>query len=322
MTLNQEYNKQLNRINRLMNTARAAGFVFPEGIYLTKPKRVTRKSVEALKNVRTEDILKKAVNRERVIESIAVDFEDFKAKRELLTPVQRKAYLQAEYERERKRLQRFVARKKKEGYTFAENAIPKRPKTITEASVERLRKTTPERLYGKAHWADPLTGKTRTGAYARKIQRQRRIDYVKKGQSKKKKTIFGKDRKVPEEAVITLDGVLEQIAHWEPLSNWTAGLSSAKEQDKGVLTNIINGAIAADGRDAVAQRIRENSVEINTLLQEILYASGSKEGNFKDGRTQINFDIARFSEIITGKVMDVETSKQLTEQMEEMELEE
>lgn len=119
----------------------------------------------------------------------------------------------------------------------------------------------------------------------------------------------------------TLAGIEGQIDNWQPLANWTPSLETAKRHDRSVLMGELAGAIMSEGRDVVAQRLKEKAEEINRLVSEILYASGSKEGNFKDGRTQVNEDLNRFSAIIMGRALNLEESKRLTEISEKAELE-
>lgn len=126
---------------------------------------------------------------------------------------------------------------------------------------------------------------------------------------------------IPEFSDIVLANIRAEIERWTPMPNWTPSLAEAKRHDKNVLENTLNGAIAQDSERAVAQRLQENASEVNTLVQEILYASGSKEGNFSNGRTQVNFDLARFSAIIMGRPLTVDESIDLTELSETMELE-
>ena len=71
--------------------------------------------------------------------------------------------LQQEYRKQRRRVQSFVSRAKKRGYQFIENIIPKIPKKITKASVERLKKLTPKKLYEKAEYVDIETGEIKLG---------------------------------------------------------------------------------------------------------------------------------------------------------------
>lgn len=61
-----------------------------------------------------------------------------------------KSPLQKEYEKQRLRLKAAVRRAEKRGYRFGDNPIPPRPKSIRQASVNRLKKITPEKLRAKA----------------------------------------------------------------------------------------------------------------------------------------------------------------------------
>lgn len=51
------------------------------------------------------------------------------------------------YQRELKRIQQIIRRAEKQGVVFSENIIPRTPKTITEASINRLKKITPKTVY-------------------------------------------------------------------------------------------------------------------------------------------------------------------------------
>lgn len=58
-----------------------------------------------------------------------------------------------EYSKQRKRIQSFIRKHEKEGFYFEENILPAIPKKITKASVSRLKKITPQKLYSKAVYA-------------------------------------------------------------------------------------------------------------------------------------------------------------------------
>lgn len=55
-----------------------------------------------------------------------------------------------EYNKEVRRLKQAVKRAEKQGYIVPENIIPQRPKTITQGSVRRLAKITPEKIRQKS----------------------------------------------------------------------------------------------------------------------------------------------------------------------------
>ena len=60
------------------------------------------------------------------------------------TPAERDYYKQV------KRIKQFIRRAEKRGYKFSEDVLPKKPKRVTQASVRKLAKLTPENLYQKA----------------------------------------------------------------------------------------------------------------------------------------------------------------------------
>ena len=246
-----------------------------------------------------------------------------------------KAEIKQAYKKERTRIQRFLREAKKRGYTFQDNILPDIPKVIKQESVNRLKKITPTVLYRKATFVTP-TGEKITGSKARQQERfksarkgaetraRKSASYERKAKQARERFYEGRTNKgtgePPRQIYVTLENVREEIRRWSPQPNWSKSLAESKERDKSILENILNGAIASQGEEAVARRLEENSVEINALLQEILYGSGSKEGNFKNGRTQVNFDLARFSAIIMGRSLTVEESMDLTDLAENLEV--
>lgn len=70
--------------------------------------------------------------------------------------------LEKQYKKELKRIKQFVYRNTKKGYSFSANLIPDEPKKITEASVRRLHKITPDKLYLGASYVDE-SGEIRKG---------------------------------------------------------------------------------------------------------------------------------------------------------------
>lgn len=294
--------------------------------------------------------------------------------------------LKAEYEKQLRRIKRFVRSATKRGYEFPEHAIPKHPKVITEASVRKVASVTPDVLYKKATYTKN-TGEKITGLEGRKHERQqaavkaaetratkagktytpkaqkpttRKVGKSKpryspkvkpktkqkpKGKTKQKqkgktaqgskekpsekfykrgdkKGKKGKREQAPERTTVVLDRVLETLENmidtWSPNSNWTASLTIVKTKDKNIAKNLLRNAIDQLGREQVAKNCESKAEEIIPLLEEILYASGSKEGNFKDGRTQVNFDIIRFQNMLLGRATTPEENVELVDFMERL----
>lgn len=109
-----------------------------------------------------------------------------------------------EYNKQRKRIQSFLSRARKQGYIFDENVLPQIPKKVTKASVSRLTKLTAKELYKKAVYVSRETGEIETpeehkkrirkeakvkekATKARKRQAQKKQDYPKPKQPKQKR---------------------------------------------------------------------------------------------------------------------------------------
>lgn len=92
-----------------------------------------------------------------------------------------------EYNKQRKRIQNFISRSKKQGYIFDENVIPDIPKRVTKASVARLAKLTPKELYKKAVYVSSETGEIETSEEHKKRIRKEAAEKAKETKARKKK---------------------------------------------------------------------------------------------------------------------------------------
>lgn len=93
------------------------------------------------------------------------------------------------YSKQLKRIKQFIRRAEKRGYIFSENVIPPVPKRITPASVRRLQRITPEKLYKKAAYVSELTlGEIVPANVGLKLEKQ-------KAQEKRKQTLLKKKLK-------------------------------------------------------------------------------------------------------------------------------
>ena len=124
----------------------------------------------------------------------------------------------------------------------------------------------------------------------------------------------------PSEVDNVLANIEEQLNRWSPSPNWTSSLAGVKENDKNIVQSMYEGALSEYGREGLAQILQGKASQINSLLGEILYASGDKEGNFKDGNTRVNFDINLFASLLNDKPLSIHQSERLTDLAESMEL--
>lgn len=224
--------------------------------------------------------------------------------------------IESQYFRERTRIQRFLRNAKKRGYIFPDNILPNIPKKITEGSVRRLKGYTPKYLYSKSvgffhNGAIIDSGKGRNIERAKASEKRAKTIQVKK-QNAKSKGVREKYYKTEKTQVPdapgspaafeynVLEEMKEKISSWTPLSYWTPSLIEAKTKDKETLSGILESAIQTYGEEAVADRLQKQASIVTHLTDEILYGSGTKEGNFRDGRTTVNADLSAIASILKG----------------------
>ena len=266
---------------------------------------------------------------------------------------------QIAYEKELKKLKNRVKTAEKAGYVFPENFIPTPPTKVYKKDIQQLSKLKGDTLRAKADFfVDKRTGETFTGSEGVKIQHHRASIKAKQtkeiNQYTKDYNKFRNDTLAPDEAdnqdlanerqydrtvpeveptdpwddysfpPSEVDNVLanieEQLNRWSPSPNWTPSLAGVKENDKNIVQSMYEGALSEYGREGLAQILQGKASQINSLLGEILYASGDKEGNFKDGNTRVNFDINLFASLLNDKPLSIHQSERLTDLAESMEL--
>lgn len=82
-----------------------------------------------------------------------------------------KSEAEKEYAKELRRIKKFIKRAEQRGFRFSDDVIPNRPKKVTQKSVQKLKKITPQQLYKKAT-ALSETGKIISGTERRAEERK------------------------------------------------------------------------------------------------------------------------------------------------------
>ena len=79
-----------------------------------------------------------------------------------------------EYNKEIRRLKQAIRRAEKQGYIVPESIIPQRPKTITQGSIRRLAKITPEKIRQKSDFQalQAVTDKSKDKEQRKKINKK------------------------------------------------------------------------------------------------------------------------------------------------------
>lgn len=157
--------------------------------------------------------------------------------------------LKKEYTKQIRRIKNFIRRAEKRGYYFDENIIPKKPRKITEGSVRKLKRLTPESLYKKSKYAGEYTkGEIVSGEKGHKLELSERS---KKGhRTRKQKERDKRDKR---------DNFNEDSTFFSRviISNWYGMLDTLSGGEAYNLLRVWMGSI-----------IRENGIEDTALMLE------------------------------------------------------
>ena len=191
--------------------------------------------------------------------------------------------LYQEYMRARRNAQSRYYRLKKKGLTFNKNPIPSIPKNITNKSIEKLNQLTRENLKSRA------TSNAKRGSNRTSINLPNIVDKV-------------------------LNQVESELDRWTPASHWSDWLKQHKENTViNPMKNMLNGAIASEGRRAVAMRLEKQASSVIDIVNQLLYGSGGKGHHVEDDdRT----NLVAFAVIIKGRSLTPDESIEATEYMD------
>lgn len=247
-----------------------------------------------------------------------------------LTPKQQaERQIRKEISKQKKRIRQQIRRMEKRGYTVPANIIPPTPKHPTEKTLSRVQKITSDYLYKKAVYTSP-EGVTMKGTTRRKMERSEAAKRAAETRRKFYETVktpeeagppppptpapkppAGEEWTGPEEAFVVFWRIQDQIEEWTPSPFWSLELTQMKEHDHQRLKNIFNEAINKEGWETVARRIQDYALDIQDIVDRVLYSSGSA---YRDtGREGINQDLNRFSSILNNRPLTVQESAEFTE---------
>ena len=173
------------------------------------------------------------------------------------------------YNKEIRRIKRFISRAEKRGYQFEEGVVPKKPKKITPASVRRLKKITPDYLYRKAVYGGEATaGEIVSG-------KRGRVEERKQAGIKSAET-----RRRIKDSYNTQDDITQRYKENDntsfydkvSISHWYAQLREfANGEAYGLLRAWMGGIIAENGEHNTATMIN-NAIDHGVILTwEVVY---------------------------------------------------
>ena len=218
--------------------------------------------------------------------------------------------IREQYMQERRRIQRFIRSATKRGYIIPENILPDIPKRVTRASVSRLKKTTPERIYSKSHYVSRETGEIKTGKAGRAEERKAASRKAAETRRRKKETSRAKKEYIPRTSDIILSNLRETLVNFVPSGQMSRFMQENAVNNRNYALGILDDAIKELGEEQVAKNIQKNASQLSRLIEEILYSSD---------RQKVKFSLVEFYNIIHDGEPDFETNMRLSEEQETIE---
>ena len=179
----------------------------------------------------------------------------------------KKSQLLKEYNKERKRIKRFIRNAEKRGYVFEPNLIPPKPKTITSGSIRRLSKIRPAQLYKKAYAISAVTGQPIT-------VEQRKREIREEASRKAWETRRRKKDQVDYNRIKT-NREWQQMFHlsrqvWDKVQSMIANVGVRQSQSADLLNNLLNSQIEQYGADIVMYSIAQASEDFLSTCEVII----------------------------------------------------
>lgn len=235
-----------------------------------------------------------------------------------------------EYQKQKKRVKALKTSMEKRGFFFPDVSFTERLSKAfdkaTSTATRFLKGLTPRKMQEKSLYVDVETGEVISGVAGRRKERQKA--YEKGREPKPVHTPPGPGPEplalpaapqppkppepgpepIPEYGDEVLMVIENLINTWSPSTIWSDTLETLKMADKNVALNILEGAIMDLGRERVARNAQDNARQIIYILDQILYASGSKNVTGRVGQQQ---NLADFAALIRGGALTKEEAQRI-----------
>lgn len=245
-----------------------------------------------------------------------------------LSAAKKKEYRE-EYKKQKRRINRYIRTKQKQGFTFEEDIrVSGLPQNITKKDIQKLRKITPERILKQATYLtydrENKEVKYVSGIEGRKIHRKEQREFtISRNKFKKWQrevedfeseygsfTWGGYVDDEPDEIEdrdLLASQLINMVLEFDPASFGLKGKTAhiAKlENDR--LAMYIQHALATDP-DGLVKRIADNYDELRSIVDRV------------QNYVNVSGDVTRFMELITGGTLDLKENLEATEQYNDSE---
>ena len=235
------------------------------------------------------------------------------------------------YSKQLKRIKQFIRRAEKRGFIFEEDVIPQRPKKVTNASVRKLEKLTPEKLYKKSLYVEEPTGEiveaqkrrkeerkqsARKAAKTRKERQQQRRNWTFKDAEKYKDQLPSEGKEVFKNIIDNFVSRLQIDTSWVGRKRRRPVALQETIRSQSVLLSLINQQIALFGEEEIGNRLQANSDKLSELISIVLWDSKAEA---IQSATRLFMEILTDNTLTPSQLQDLDLESEYNEDFEQPE---
>lgn len=234
------------------------------------------------------------------------------------------------YSKQLKRIKQFIRRAEKRGFVFEEDIIPQKPKKVTKASVRKLEKITPEKLYKKSLYVEESTGEIKKGQKRRKEEREQSAKKAAKTRERQKqrRSWSFKDaekhrEQLPSEGKEVFKNTIDDFVSRLQIDTSWVGRKRRRPvalqetiRSQSVLLSLINQQIALFGEEEIGNRLQANSDKLSELIGIVLWDSKAEA---IQSATRLFMDILTDNTLTPTQLQDLDLESEYNEDFEQPE---
>lgn len=235
------------------------------------------------------------------------------------------------YAKQLKRINQFIRRARKRGFVFEEDVIPQKPKKVTKASVRKLEKLTPEKLYKKSLYLEESTGEIEEAQKRRKEERKQSAKKAAKTRKERQKArrdwTFEDAEKhrgeLPSDGKESLRNTIDEFVSRLQIDTSWVGRKRRRPlaiqetiRSQGVLMNLITQQIALYGEEEIGNRLQANNDIVNEKLSIVLWASSASD---IQSATKAIAEIITDNNLMPSQLQELEQESEYNEDYEQPE---
>ena len=235
------------------------------------------------------------------------------------------------YSKQLKRIKQFIRRAEKRGFVFEEDIIPQKPKKVTKASVRKLEKLTPEKLYKKSLYLEESTGEIEEAQKRRKEERKqsaRKAVKTRKQRQKDRRNWTKEDAEknrgqLPVEGNESLRNTIDDFVSRLQIDTSWVGRKRRRPvalqetiSSQSVLLSLINQQIALFGEEEIGNRLQANSDKLSELISIVLWDSKAEA---IQSATRLFMEILTGNTLTPSQLQDLDLESEYNEDFEQPE---